>query len=274
MGINRIVGVMQMNKITGRLLALVAALAGGAASADTAAAQSAPQASVQPVRNVILVHGAWADGSSWSKLIPLLLAKGYSVTAVQLPLTSLADDAATVKRAIALETGPVLLVGHSYGGAVITQAGDLPNVKGLVYVAAFAPDAGESPGSISAANPPEAFPNIAPDSDGYLWIKQDKFRESFCQDLDDADALVMAVTQKAPLGSTFGDNITAPAWKVKPSWYQISTHDRMINPENQKMMSARMNAKTVSLAASHASLASHPEEIADLIDLAATETGF
>ena len=185
-----------------------------------------------------------------------------------------ADDAERTRKMVKQIKGPVILVGHSYGGAVITEMGDLPNVKGLVYVAAFAPDAGESPASISAANPPEAFPNIAPDSDGYLWIKQDKFRESFCQDLDEADALVMAVTQKAPLGSTFGDNITAPAWKVKPSWYQISTHDRMINPENQKMMSARMNAKTVSLAASHASLASHPEEIADLIDLAATETGF
>ena len=130
-------------------------------------------------------------------------------------------------------------------------------------------------GGISAANPPEAFPNLAPDSDGYLWIKQDKFHESFCQDLPEDEARVMAVTQKAPLASTFGDNVTAPAWKAKPCWYQISTHDRMINPENQKMMSARMNAKNIiSLAASHASLASRPEEIADLIDEASTETGF
>ena len=171
--------------------------------------------------------------------------------------------------------GPVLLVGHSYGGAVITEMGDLPNVVGLVYVAAFAPDAGESPGGISQAIPPEAFPNLAPDSDGYLWLKQDKFHESFCQDLPESDGLVMAVTQKAPLASTFGDNITAPAWKAKPSWYQVSTHDRMINPKNQEMMSGRMNAKRViHLDASHASLASRPEEIADLIDEAATESGF
>lgn len=171
--------------------------------------------------------------------------------------------------------GPVILVGHSYGGAVITEMGDLPNVQGLVYVAAFAPDAGESPGAITEANPPEAFANIAPDSDGYLWIKQDKFRESFCQDLSEDEALVMAVTQKAPLGGTFGDNVTAPAWKAKPSWYQVSTHDRMINPENQEMMSKRMGPKRViHLAASHASLASHPGEIADLIDEAATETGY
>ena len=148
-------------------------------------------------------------------------------------------------------------------------------MKSLVYVAAFAPDAGESPGGISAANPPEAFPNLAPDSDGYLWIKQDKFHESFCQDLSEDEARVMAVTQKAPLASTFGDNITAPAWKVKSSWYQISEHDRMIHPENQKMMSARMNPKRViELASSHASLASHPAEIADLIDEAATATGY
>ena len=187
----------------------------------------------------------------------------------------LADDAERTRKMVKQIHGPVIQVGHSYGGAVITEMGDLPNVKGLVYVAAFAPDAGESPGGISAANPPEAFPNLAPDSDGYLWIKQDKFHESFCQDLPEADALVMAVTQKAPLASTFGDNVTAPAWKVKPSWYQISTHDHMIHPENQKMMSARMNAKNIiSLAASHASLASHPEEIADLIDEAASETGY
>lgn len=170
--------------------------------------------------------------------------------------------------------GPVILVGHSYGGAVITAAGDLPNVRGLVFVAAFAPDTGESAGSISQANPPEAFPNLAPDSDGYLWVKQDKFHESFCQDLSADDALVMTMTQKAPLASTFGDAITAPAWKVKPSWYQVSTHDRMINPANQHMMSKRMGAKRIiELAASHASLASHPAEIADLIDDAVEGTG-
>ncbi len=162
--------------------------------------------------------------------------------------------------------GPVVLVGHSYGGKVITEMGDLPNVKSLVYVAAFAPDAGESAGAISQANPPAAFGNIAPDSDGYLWIAQDKFHESFAQDLSEDEALVMAVTQKAPVGSTFGDAVTAPAWKAKPSWYQISSNDRMIHPENQKMMAARMNArKTITLDASHASLASRPDEVVDLI---------
>ncbi|MBP8214928.1 MAG: alpha/beta hydrolase [Propionivibrio sp.] len=225
---------------------------------------------------IVLVHGFWGGAAHWASVIKQLHKRGYhDLHAVENPLTSLADDAERTRKMVKQIHGPVILVGHSYGGAVITEMGDLPNVKGLVYVAAFAPDAGESPGGISAANPPEAFPNLAPDSDGYLWIKQDKFHESFCQDLPEADALVMAVTQKAPLASTFGDNVTAPAWKVKPSWYQISTHDHMIHPENQKMMSARMNAKNIiSLAASHASLASHPEEIADLIDEAASETGY
>ena len=171
---------------------------------------------------------------------------------------------------VAQQQGPVLLVGHSYGGAVITEMGDMPNVTGLVYIAAFAPDAGESPGSLSQAMSPSAFANIAPDSDGYLWILRDKFHESFCQDLDADESLVMAACQKAPLGSTFGDNITNPAWKTKPSYYQISSADHMINPENQKMMSSRMNPrKTITLDASHASLASRPDEVTALIDEAA-----
>ena len=173
---------------------------------------------------------------------------------------------------VAQQSGPVLLVGHSYGGAVISEAGGMPNVVGLVYVAAFAPDAGESPGAISQAIPPMAIANLVPDSDGYLWIRDDKFRESFCQDLTQDEALVMAVTQKAPLASTFGDNVSAPAWKKKPCWYQISSEDRMINPENQKKMSARMNSRqTITLAASHASLASRAAEVSALIDEAASE---
>jgi pimeloyl-ACP methyl ester carboxylesterase len=143
-----------------------------------------------------------------------------------------------------------------------------------VFIAAFAPDSGESPGAISQAHPPAAFANIAPDSDGYLWIRQEKFRESFCQDLTADESLVLAVTQKAPLGSTFGDSVTAPAWRTKPSWYQVSSEDRMIHPENQKRMAARMNPRRViTLDASHASLASRAAEVASLIDQAATELG-
>lgn len=216
---------------------------------------------------IILVHGFWGGAAHWAKVIPQLTKQGYSdLHAVEMPLTSLADDAGRLRKMIAHQTGHVLLVGHSYGGAVITEAGNESNVVGLVYIAAFAPDAGESPGSITQANPPAAVANIEPDSDGYLWIKPDKYHDSFCQDLTAEEALVMAVTQKAPVGTTFGDTISKPAWKNKPSWYQISAQDRMINPENQKMMSARMGAKKIiTLDASHASLASRPKEVTDLI---------
>src|SRR5262249_30014957 len=154
----------------------------------------------------------------WSKVIVELSRKGYGpgdLHAVEVPLTSLADDAERTRKMVAQQAGPVLLVGHSYGGAVITAAGAQPNVARLVYIAALAPDAGESPGGISQANPPAAFPNLAPDSDGFLWIRPDKFHESFCQDLTPEEGLVMGVTQKAPLASTFGDAITAPAWRRK-----------------------------------------------------------
>lgn len=200
-----------------------------------------------------------------------LARKGHSkLRAVELPLTSLSDDAERTRKMVAQQSGPVLLVGHSYGGAVITEAGNLPNVAGLVYVAAFAPDAGESPGGISQALPPAAIANLAPDSDGYLWIKADKFHESFCQDLSQDDGLVMAVTQKAPLASTFGNAVTAPAWKQKPSWYQISSADRMINPDNEKRMAERMKPRRIiTLEASHASLSSRAGDVSALIDEAA-----
>lgn len=222
---------------------------------------------------VLLVHGFWGGAAHWGKVILELTRKGYtSIHALEIPLTSLAEDAARTRKMIAQQKGPVLLVGHSYGGAVITEAGDQPNVVGLVYIAAFAPDAGESPGGITQQHLPAAAPNLEPDSDGYLWLKPEKFRESFCQDLGPDEALIMAVTQKAPLASTFGDTITAPAWKKKPSWYQISSEDRMINPDNQKNMSERLNArKVITLNTSHASLASRSVEVAAFIDEAATE---
>ncbi|MFH8575111.1 alpha/beta hydrolase [Streptomyces zaomyceticus] len=224
---------------------------------------------------IVLVHGFWGGAAHWSKVIVELHRRGHDrLHAVENPLTSLADDAERTRKMVGQVDGPVVLVGHSYGGAVITEAGDLPNVTGLVYIAAFAPDAGESPGQISQEHPPAAFENIAPDSDGYLWIKQDKFHDSFAQDLTEEEALVMAVTQKAPLASTFGDNVSAPAWRAKPTYYQVSTEDRMIHPDNERRMAARMNPrKTVELDASHASLASRPLEVCDFIELAVRETG-
>ncbi|RAP60017.1 hydrolase [Achromobacter sp. HZ01] len=221
---------------------------------------------------IILVHGFWGGAAHWSKVVLALSRKGYrDLHAVEMPLTSLADDAERTRKMIAQQTGPVLLVGHSYGGAVITEAGNQPNVAGLVYIAAFAPDAGESPGGITQRHLPAAAPNLAPDSDGYLWLRADKFHESFCQDLSADEALVMAVTQKAPLASTFGNNVSDPAWKHKPSWYQVSSQDRMIAPENQVWMSGRLDAReVVTLEASHASLASKAEDVAALIDRAAS----
>lgn len=220
---------------------------------------------------VVFVHGFWGGAAHWGKVIVELDRRGFgSLHAVENPLTSLANDAHRTQQMIKQIDGPVLLVGHSYGGAVITEAGDLPNVAGLVYVAAFAPDAGEGLGGITERTVPAAAANIAPDSDGYVWIAQDKFHESFCQDLPIDEALVMAVTQKAPAGSIFGEAVTDPAWKKKPSWYQVSTEDRMIHPDNERRMAERMSPRrTIELAASHASLASQPAAVCDLIEEAA-----
>jgi pimeloyl-ACP methyl ester carboxylesterase len=225
--------------------------------------------STQPA--IVLVHGFWGGAAHWSKVIVELAKKGHTnLHAAELPLTSLSDDVERTRKMIDQISGPVLLVGHSYGGAVITEAGNNDKVSGLVYIAAFAPDAGESPGGITQQHLPVAAANLAPDSDGYLWVKPEKFHESFCQDLTEDEGLVMAVTQKAPLASTFGDTIKSPAWKIKPSWYQISSADRMIAPENEQRMSARLGArKVITLQASHASLASRPVEVAALIDEAA-----
>ncbi|MCW3464171.1 alpha/beta hydrolase [Chitinophaga nivalis] len=221
--------------------------------------------------NIILVHGAWGDGSHWRHVIPQLDAKGYNVTAVQNPLTSLADDVDRTRRLAKAQDGPVLLVGHSYGGAVITGAGHESNVVGLVYVAAFAPDKGESLGSILGRTAPTsggAF--IRPDADGFLWIAREGFHESFCQDLDKEESLVMALSQKPIAGRCFADESGEPAWRVKPSWYQVSSQDHMIPPETEAWLAERMQTqKTITLDASHASLASRPDEIIALIDEAA-----
>lgn len=221
---------------------------------------------------VVLVHGFWGGAAHWNRVISALYGQGYTdLHAVENPLTSLADDAERTRKMVRQIKKPLVLVGHSYGGKVITEMGDLPNVKALVYIAAFAPDAGESAGAISQAHPPTAFANIEPDSDGFLWVKPEKFHESFCQDLAAEEGLIMGFTQKAPLGSTFGDNVTAPAWKSKPSYYQVSLDDRMIHPDNQKRMADRMKpVKRIELAASHASLASQPAKVAALIVEAAT----
>lgn len=221
--------------------------------------------------NILLVHGAWGDGSHWRGVIPPLHAKGYKVTAVQNPLTSLADDVERTRKLAEAQDGPTLLVGHSYGGAVITGAGHAANVVGLVYVAAFAPDEGDSLGALLGREASPGGAAIRPDKEGFLWIAQDQFQANFCQDLDETDALVMAVTQKPIAGRCFEDKSGPPAWKAKPSWYQASSSDRMIPPTTQTWMAQRLAPrKIITLDASHASLASHPAEIAALIEEAAS----
>jgi len=219
--------------------------------------------------NIVLVHGGWADGSSWSKVISILHEAGHQVghrvIAVQLPLHSLADDVATVKRAIDLVGGPTILVGHSYGGEVITNAGyNNPNVTGLVYIAAFAPDGGQS---LSSFVDPATFPKdlFILDSGGFIYLNPEIFRENFAQDVDPAEADLMAIVQKPFNQSIFGEKSGPPAWKQLPTWYQISDADRMIPPDVQRMFAERMNATTLSLNTSHASYVSHPNEIAELI---------
>src|SRR5580692_10463877 len=187
--------------------------------------------------NVILVHGAWADGSSWSKVIPLLVARGLHVTAVQLPLTSLKDDVATVRRAIALENGPIILVGHSYGGVVITEAGNDPKVAGLVYIAAFAPDAGQSVGSLGAnVEPAPMGAEVRPDAQGYLKLTEAGVKDNFAQDLPPTEKNILFATQAPTAAAVFGESVSVASWKAKPSWYLVATADRAIQPSLERAM--------------------------------------
>lgn len=221
--------------------------------------------------NVVLVHGAWGDGSHWSKMIPVLHGKGFRVSAAQNPLTSLADDIEWTRRLVEAQDGPVLLVGHSYGGAVISGAGHAPNVAGLVFVAAFAPDEGETVrGLLGRHEQPAGAKAIRPDQYGFLWLDRRLYKESFCQDLGDDAALIMAATQKPTGVRCFDDKAGPPAWRQRLSWYQVSLEDRMIPPETEQWMAARIGSrKTVELAASHASLAAYPHELVALIEEAA-----
>ncbi|MDN3673060.1 alpha/beta hydrolase [Flavobacterium branchiarum] len=217
--------------------------------------------------NIVLVHGAWGDGSHWQHIIPALHKEGYKVRSVQNPLTSLDDDIQRTKDLIDAQEGKVLLVGHSYGGSVISGAGHHDKVVGLVYIAAFAPDKGESLGGIFARREqPSGGASIYPDSKGFLWIKYDEYHKNFCQDLNENETLTMALAQKPIHGSCFGAESGEPAWKTKPSWYQVSNNDHMIPPATQVEMANRMNPKKIiHLDASHASLASHPKEVLKLI---------
>ena len=215
--------------------------------------------------NIVLVHGIWADGSSWSKVIPILKNAGHRVIAVQLPLHSLADDVATVKRAIDLVGGPTILVGHSYGGFVITNAGyNNQNVTGLVYVSAFGPDEGESTGNfVDVAKLPPGL--LVFDSGGFAYLNPEMFHQAFVQDANATEAETLAVVQKPGNQSILTEPSGPPAWKQLPTWFEVSEGDHIIPPDAQRQFAQRMNATTISLNSSHASLVTHPDEIAQLI---------
>lgn len=221
------------------------------------------------VNNIVLVHGAWADGSGWEGVYKILKNKGYNVTIVANPNTSLAEDVRITKAVLALQDGPTILVGHSYGGAIITEAGDNPSVSGLVYVAAFAPDAGESLLKMQQAGPPDPNSPALPPKDGYIWLDRAKFHASFCADLPAAKADFMAASQ-VPVGlAAFATDLTTAAWKTKKSWYIVSKQDKMIPPDVERMMAKRAGSAVTEIDASHAVYVSHAAEVAAVIEKAA-----
>jgi pimeloyl-ACP methyl ester carboxylesterase len=221
-------------------------------------------------KNVVLVHGGFVDGSGWEGVYKILRKDGYTVAIVQNPTISLADDVAATKRIIAAQDGPVILVGHSYGGAVITEAGNDPRVAGLVYITAFAPDKGESVSSLIKDPPPGApVPPILPPQDGYLFLDSEKFAASFAADVETEKAAFMADSQ-VPWGvEALSGSITEPAWKSKPSWYLVATDDKMIPPPAQRFMSQRAGSTVVEAAGSHAIYVSQPKAVAAIIEKAA-----
>ncbi len=240
--------------------ALLALMIASAASAE----------SVKP--SIVLVHGAFADASSWSKVIPILQKDGYYVTAVQIPLTSLPDDVATTKRVIDAQKGPIVVVGHSYAGMVITDAAaGNSNVKSLVYVDAFAPDAGEVAGNVGVNFPPAPLATtLVPDAAGFLYVDRAKVHDVFAKDMPEADARIIAVTQKPVNSSVFAAKVTNVAWKTIPSWFIIGTEDRSINPDLLRFYAKRMGAKTTEIkGASHVPFLSHPKAVAAVIEAAA-----
>lgn len=220
---------------------------------------------------IVLVHGGFVDGSGWEGVYRILRKDGYTVSIVQNPTISLAGDVAVTRRAISAQNGPVILVGHSYGGAVITEAGNDPNVVGLVYITAFAPDAGESVSTLIKDPPPGApVPPILPPQDGFLFLDKAKFAASFAADVDAARAAFMAESQ-VPWGlEALNGVITKAAWRTKPSWYLVATDDRMIPPPAQRFMSKRAGSTVVETTGSHAIYVSHPARVAALIERAAT----
>jgi pimeloyl-ACP methyl ester carboxylesterase len=247
-------------------------------AASNASAQAAPSAKLASNSRIakptiVLVHGAFADASSFQYLIPLLQKDGYNVVAVQNPLSSLADDIATTKRLIDAQKGPVVVVGHSYGGVVISGAASgNPNVKALVYLAAFAPEANEPVGPLTDKYPTALGKALRPDAAGFLYIACDQVHDVFAADLPESAARVVCATQKPVHNSVFGATIDSPAWKTIPSWYLVSRQDHALNPDLERFYAKRMGATTSEIDASHVAFISHPKVVARLIEKAATAT--
>ena len=252
-----------------KTLALTLATTGAIAMTPTSQAAS-PAQTPNGTKNVVLVHGGFVDGSGWNKVYRILKNDGYNVTIVQNPTNSLADDVAVTKRAIAQQDGPVVLVGHSYGGVVVSEAGTDPKVDSVVYIAAFAPDKGESVQSLIANPPPGAsVPPILPPQDGYLFLDRAKFAAAFAGDVSPDEATFMADSQ-VPWGvEALAGAVTNPAWKSKPSWYLVATEDHMIPPPAQQMMAKRAGSTVVEVPGSHAIYVSQPEAVAKVIEQAA-----
>ena len=252
-----------------KTLALTLAATGAIAMTPTSQAASPAQAP-NGTKNVVLVHGGFVDGSGWNKVYKILKNDGYNVTIVQNPTNSLADDVAVTKRAIAQQDGPVVLVGHSYGGVVVSEAGTDPKVDSVVYIAAFAPDKGESVQTLIANPPPGAsVPPILPPQDGYLFLDRAKFAAAFAGDVSPEEATFMADSQ-VPWGvEALAGAVTDPAWKSKPSWYLVATEDHMIPPPAQQMMAKRAGSTVVEVPGSHAIYVSQPEAVAKVIEQAA-----
>jgi pimeloyl-ACP methyl ester carboxylesterase len=221
--------------------------------------------------NIILVHGAWADGSSWSDVIQRLQAEGCNVTAPQFPMTALANDVARLRQVLAMQDGPTLVAGHSYGGQIMTALGaDAPNVVGLVYIAAFGIDEGESLGALlSQGPPPPAIAHQVVDPQGFVWLPEDDFVKHFAADVNPVQAKVMYAVQQALAGSALNEVMGIPAWRSLPSWYLVATQDEAIPPDAERLFASRMGATTIEVPASHVAMVSHPDEVTQLIQTAA-----
>jgi pimeloyl-ACP methyl ester carboxylesterase len=225
--------------------------------------------------NIILAHGAWADGSCWSGVIERLQAEGFQVRAPQFPLTSLAEDVARLRQVLEFQEGPTIVVGHSYGGQIITALGaDAPNVVGLVYIAAFGLDEGESLGGLLSQGPvTPALAHLFTDSRGFGWLSEDDFVNHFAGDVDPTRARVLYAVQQALASSAFTDVMGVPAWKSQPSWYLVAQNDEAIPPDAERMFASRMGATTVEIPAGHVAMVCHPDEVAELIEKAAAAVG-